>query len=78
MDSPRVLVSFGRWPKCGWMLSVVVKIMPLGAKQTEVAAVFERTELPSDRYYECNAFLSLLKFSGNRRAVICDREFVGA
>ena len=45
MDSPRVLVGFGRWPKCGWMLSIVVKIMPLGAKQTEVAAVFERTEL---------------------------------
>jgi hypothetical protein len=30
MDSPRVLVGFGRWPKGGRMLSIVVKIMPLG------------------------------------------------
>jgi hypothetical protein len=34
--------------------------------------------LPGDPYDGCNAFLSLLKFYGNRRAVICDREFVGA
>jgi hypothetical protein len=30
MDSPRVLVGVGRWPKGGRMLSIVVKIMPLG------------------------------------------------
>jgi hypothetical protein len=35
-------------------------------------------QLPGDPYYGCNAFLALLKFYGNRRAMICDREFVGA
>jgi hypothetical protein len=44
VDSPRVLVGFGRWPKGGRMLSIVVKIMPFGEKEAEVAAIFERTE----------------------------------
>lgn len=44
MDSPGVLVGFGRWPKGCRMLSIVVKIMPLGENQTEIATVFERTE----------------------------------
>jgi hypothetical protein len=44
VDSSGVLVGFGRWPKGGRMLSIVVKIMSLGENQTEVAAVFERTE----------------------------------
>ena len=89
MDSPRVLVGFGRWPKGGRMLSIVVKIMPLGENQTEVAAglranrtlsdiALSGEQLTGEPYYGCNTFPSLLKFYGNRRAVICDREFVGA
>ena len=89
MDSPGVLVGFGRWSKGGRMLSIVVKIMPLGENQTEVAAglranrtlsdtALSGEQLAGDPYYGCNAFPCLLKFYGNRRAVICDREFVGA
>ena len=44
MDSPRVLVGFGRWPKGGRMLSIVVRIMPLGETKPRSPRVFERTE----------------------------------
>jgi hypothetical protein len=45
MESTPVLVGFGGCPKGGRVLSGVVKILPLGEKQTEVAAVFQRRNI---------------------------------
>jgi hypothetical protein len=64
MDPSPVLVGFGRWLKGGRMLSVVLKILPLGEKQTEVAAVFERTE-----HYRPTEPIDICRSSGSKHFV---------